>query len=119
MELLIALDIRHGLKLGSVGVIKSPLPLAQEFFRLPETTHFPTVPVTIANPEAAIANGIDGGSHWGFHQATSEFDHGTGVFRMLLTSQRARRRAVKLITVEHSEINDRALNQSQLALMAL
>ena len=119
MELLIALDIRHGLKLGSVGVIKSPLPLAQEFFRLPETTHFPTVPVSIANPEAAITNGIDGGSHWSFHHATSEFDHGTGVFRMLLPCQRARCRAVKLITVEHIEINDLTLNQSQLALMAL
>ena len=112
------MDILHGVELGGIGIIKSSLPLAQELFRLPETTHFPTIPVSIANPEAAISNGIDGGSHWGFHHANSEFDHGTDVFRMLLPSQRARRRAVKLITVEHSEINDLALNQSQLALMA-
>ena len=112
------MDILHGVELGGIWIIKSSLPLAQEFFRLPETTHFPTIPVSIANPEAAITNGIDGGSHWGFHHATSEFDHETDVFRMLLTSQRARRQAVKLITVEHSEINDLSMNQSQLALMA-
>ena len=112
------MDILHGVELGGIWIIKSSLPLAQEFFRLPETTHFPTIPASIANPEAAIANGIDGGSQWGFHHATSEFDHETDVFRMLLTSQRARRRAVKLITVEHSEINDLSMNQSQLALMA-
>jgi hypothetical protein len=40
------------------------------------------------------------------------------VFRMLLPSQRARCRAVKLITIEHSEINELSLNQSQLALIA-
>ena len=113
-----AIDILNGVEPGGERVIKSPLSLSQKFFCLPESTDFAAVAIAIANPEAAIANGINGGSHWGFHHATSEFDHGTDVFRTVSLFQRAQWLAVQFITLEHSEIVGRPVLQSQLALMA-
>ena len=112
------IDILHGVEFGGIGIIKSPLSLAQKFFRFPKSTDFAAVAIAIANPEAAIANGIDGGSHWGFHHASPEFDHGTDVFRTVSLFQRAQWLAVQFITLEHSEIVGRPVLQSQLALMA-
>ena len=110
--------ILHAVDLGGIGIIKSPLSLAQKFFRFPKSTDFAAVAIAIANPEATIANGIDGGSHWGFHYASPKFDHGTAVFRTVSLFQTAQRLAVKLITVEQSEIVSKRVLQSQLALMA-
>lgn len=77
------IDILHAVDLGGIGIIKSPLSLAQKFFRFPKSTDLAAVAIAIANPEAAIANA-------------------TAVFRTVSLFQPAQRLAVKLITVEHS-----------------
>ena len=44
-------DRLHGVEFGGIGIIKSPLSLAQKFIRFPKSTDFAAVAIAIANPE--------------------------------------------------------------------
>ena len=67
------------MKGGAVGVVKPLFMLAKQSIGFPENTHLPAVVIPIADPEAAIGDGINRGAHRRLHDTSRQFHRNASI----------------------------------------